>query len=77
MCGAVLKPTLSGSSRTNVQLQDSRGQRFQAYTRGNDPRLAPGVVLTNVEIGSQSRDGVTFYILERYELVPYSGTPAA
>lgn len=77
VCGAVLKPTLSGSNRTNVQLQDSRGQRFQAYTRGSDPRLAPGVVLTNVEIGSQSRDGVTFYILERYELVPHSGTPAA
>ena len=77
VCGAVLKPTLSGNSRTSVQLQDSTGQRFQAYTRGADSRLAPGVVLTNAALGAQSRDGVTFYILEGYEIAPRPAAPAA
>ena len=77
VCGAVLKPTLSGNTRTSVQLRDGRGRSLQAYTRGADPRLVPGAVLTDVEFGARSRDGVTFYILERYELAAQSAAPAA
>ena len=66
--GAVLKPTLSGNSRTSVQLQNSGGTCFQAYTKGPDQRLVPGVVLTNVKLSTRSRDGVTFYILDAYDI---------
>ena len=34
-------------------------------------------VVITIDAAAMARDGVTFYILERYELVPYSGTPAA
>ncbi|MCI8538255.1 MAG: hypothetical protein HFF18_06275 [Oscillospiraceae bacterium] len=75
--GAVLKPTLSGKSRTSVQLQNGAGQCFQAYTQGPDQRLAPGIVLANVKLSTRSKDGVTFYILDAYEIAASSAQPAA
>ncbi len=75
--GAVLKPTMSGSSRTSVQVRDSAGQLFQAYTRGADARLAPGLMLTNVQLSTQHNNGVTFYILESYQIMDLGGAQAA
>lgn len=66
--GAVLKPTMSGASRTSVQVKDSAGQTFQAYTRGADNALAPGVMLVNAQFSTQHSNGVTFYILEAYQI---------
>lgn len=68
MCGAVLKPTVSGQARMNIQLQKANGQKFQAYTHGPDTRLAPGVVITNAKLSSRNSGGVTFYVLDAYEL---------
>ena len=75
--GAVLKPTMSGNSRTSVQVRDSVGQLFQAYTRGADARLAPGLMLTNVQLSTQHNNGVTFYILESYQIMDLGGAQAA
>lgn len=75
--GAVLKPTMSGNSRTSVQLRDSAGQVFQAYTRGADGRLAPGVQLTNAQFTTQHSNGMTFHILEAYQIVDFSAGQAA
>ena len=75
--GAVLKPTMSGNSRTSVQVRDSAGQLFQAYTRGADARLAPGLMLTNVQFSTQHNNGVTFYILESYQIMDLGGAQAA
>ncbi|WP_162612166.1 Rad52/Rad22 family DNA repair protein [Flavonifractor sp. An306] len=75
--GAVLKPTMSGNSRTSVQVRDSAGQLFQAYTRGADARLAPGLMLTNVQLSTQHNNGVTFYILESYQIMDLGGAQAA
>lgn len=75
--GAVLKPTVSGQSRTSVQLQDGTGQCFQAYTHGPDSTLAPGVVITNVKLSSRNSGGVTFYILDAYTPVTYTAQEAA
>lgn len=77
VCGAVLKPTVSGQSRTSVQLQDVTGQKFQAYTRGPDSILAPGVIITNVKLSSRNSGGVTFYILDAYDPVTYTAQEAA
>lgn len=77
VCGAVLKPTVSGQSRTSVQLQDVTGQKFQAYTRGPDSILAPGVIITNVQLSSRNSGGVTFYILDAYDPVTYTAQEAA
>lgn len=75
--GAVLKPTMSGNSRTSVQVRDSGGQLFQAYARGADARLAPGLMLTNVQLSTQHNNGVTFYILESYQIMDLGGAQAA
>lgn len=75
--GAVLKPTVSGESRTSVQLQNCAGQCLQAYTQGPDSRLAPGVTLYNVKLSSRSSNGVTFYTLDAYDIVTYTAQDAA
>lgn len=75
--GAVLKPTVSGESRTSVQLQNCAGQCLQAYTQGPDTRLAPGVTLYNVRLSSRSSNGVTFYTLDAYDIVTYTAQDAA
>ena len=77
VCGAVLKPTVSGQSRMNVQLQKANGQKFQAYTHGPDTRLAPGVIIYNVKVTSRNNGGVTFYVLDAYDIVTYTAEQAA
>lgn len=77
VCGAVLKPTVSGQSRMNVQLQKANGQKFQAYTHGPDTRLAPGVVICNAKVSSRNSGGVTFYVLDAYDVVTYTAEQAA
>ena len=75
--GAVLKPTMSGGSRTSVQVKNSAGQVLQAYTRGADNRLAPGILLTNAQFSTQQSNGVTFYILESYQIMDFGNEQAA
>ena len=75
--GAVLKPTLNSGSRTSVQLQDCAGECLQAYTHGQDSNLAPGVILTNVKLLSKNQRGVTFYILDTYNIVTFTAQDAA
>ena len=77
VCGAVLKPTVSGQSRMNVQLQQANGQRFQAYTHGPDTRLAPGVTIANAKLSSRNSGGVTFYVLDSYDVVTDTAEQAA
>lgn len=75
--GAVLKPTVSGESRTSVQLQNCAGQCLQAFTHVPDTRLAPGVTLYNVKLSSRSSNGVTFYTLDNYDIVTYTAQDVA
>ena len=75
--GAVLKPTLNSGSRTSVQLQDCAGECLQAYTHGPDSNLAPGVILYNVKLLSKNQRGVTFYILDAYDIVTFTAQDAA
>lgn len=77
VCGALLKPTVSGQSRMNVQLQKANGQKFQAYTYGPDTRLAPGMVITNVKVTSRNSGGITFYVLDAYDVLTYTAEQAA
>ena len=77
VCGAVLKPTVNGDSRMNVQLQTANGQKFQAYTHGPDTRLAPGVIIYNVKVTSRNNGGVTFYVLDAYDIVTDTAEQAA
>lgn len=75
--GAVLKPTMRSGSRTSVQVKDSAGQVLQAFTRGADKRLAPGILLTNAQFSTQQSNGVTFYILETYQIMDLGNEQAA
>ena len=75
--GAVLKPTMSGASRTSLQVRDSAGNVFQAFTRAADSRLAPGVLLTDAQFTSQHSNGVTFFVLESYQVADYRAQQSA
>ena len=77
VCGAVLKPTVNGDSRMNVQLQTANGQKFQAYTHGPDTMLAPGVIIYNVKVSIRNSGGLTFYVLDAYELAADTAGQAA
>lgn len=77
VCGAVLKPTVNGDSRMNVQLQTANGQKFQAYTHGPDTKLAPGVIIYNVKVSIRNSGGLTFYVLDAYELAAGTAGQAA
>lgn len=77
VCGAVLKPTVNGDSRMNVQLQTANGQKFQAYTHGPDTKLAPGVIIYNVKVSIRNSGGLTFYVLDTYELAADTAGQAA
>ena len=77
VCGAVLKPTVNGDSRMNVQLQTANGQKFQAYTHGPDTKLAPGVIIYNVKVSIRNSGGLTFYVLDAYELAADTAGQAA
>ena len=66
---AVLLPTARGGQRLSIQLRDSSGREFQAFLRGeNDPRLTKGVLIARPEFSTQSSGGVTFHVLEAYQL---------
>ena len=73
----MLKPTVSGQSRMNIQLQKANGQKFQAYTHGPDTRLAPGVIIYNVKVSIRNSGGPTFYVLDAYELAADTAEQAA
>ncbi len=77
VCGAVLKPIVSGQSRMNIQLQKANGQKFQAYTHGPDTRLAPGVIIYNVKVSIRNSGSLTFYVLDAYELAADTAEQAA
>lgn len=75
--GAVLKPTMSGASRTSLQVKDSAGNVFQAFTRTADNQLAPGILLTDAQFTSQHSNGVTFFVLESYQVMDCRAQQAA
>ena len=66
--GAVLRPTMSGGQRLNLQLRSSDGQNFQAFLRGEaNGRLSPGVLITDAQFSTKNSGGVTFFVLESYQ----------
>jgi hypothetical protein len=75
--GAVLKPTMGGTSRTSLQLRNGAGQVLQAYTRDADNRLAPGTMLTGAQFTTKHSNGVTFYVLEEYHIMDCGPAQAA
>lgn len=76
--GAVLKPTMSGNSRTSVQVRDSAGTGLSGiYPGAPTAGLAPGLILTNANFSTQHSNGVTFYILEAYQILDLGSEQAA
>ena len=67
--GARLKNTINGGQRLSLQLADENNSVFQAYLRELDTRIAPGVLLSDAQITTQTKGGVVLYILESYQIV--------
>ena len=47
------------------------------FRSGADSRLAPGLILTNANFSTQHSNGVTFYILEAYQILDLGSEQAA
>ena len=76
--GAVLRPTMSGGQRLNLQLRSSDGQNFQAFLRGEaNGRLSPGVLITDAQFSTKNSGGVTFFVLESYQFPDMGESHAA
>jgi len=61
-------PTVAGGNNTNLQLRDGNGNTVEAFLKGVDPSIAPGVVLINTKFSKQTNKGVIFHILDSYDI---------
>ncbi len=56
------------SSSTQLRLESSKGDRLDAFIRGEHPELAAGVVLVDVKLEKRQQDTVVYYMLEKFKV---------
>ena len=56
------------SSSTQLWLESSKGDRLDAFVRGEHPELAVGVVLVDVKLEKRQKDTVVYYMLEKFKI---------
>lgn len=56
------------STSTRLRLESSKGERLDAFARGEHPELTAGVVLTEVKLEMRRADTVVYYMLEHYKI---------
>lgn len=56
------------SINTQLVLESSKGERVDAFVRGEHRDLAIGAVLTDVELERKGTDTVIYFMLEQYRL---------
>jgi hypothetical protein len=61
-----LQASAKGGNNTNLLLAFGKDEPVQVYLKGEDPRLVPGVCLTDVKITEKLSKGVKFLILDGY-----------
>ena len=57
------------STNTQLVLKSPDGNQIKAFARGEHPGLERGALLTGVNLVIKSQDTVTFYLLERYQIM--------
>ena len=63
-----LSPAIREANNTNLQLKDTAGNVLQAYLKGENSELQPGVWILDTVITQKTRNGVVFNILESFRL---------
>ena len=63
-----LSPAIREANNTNLQLKDTAGNVLQAYLKGENSELQPGVWIFDTVITQKTRNGVVFNILENFRL---------
>lgn len=56
------------STSTQLVLESSKGERLDAFVRGERPDLAVGAILANAVLELKKTDTVIYYMLEKYEI---------
>ena len=56
------------SGSTLLRLESSKGDKLDAFVRGEHPELAVGVILANVKLEKRQQDTIIYYMLEQYEI---------
>ena len=56
------------SSSTQLKLESSKGDKLDAFVRGEHPELAVGVILVNAKLEKRQQDTIIYYMLEQYEI---------
>jgi len=56
------------SSSTQLRLESSKGDRLDAFVRGEHPELAAGIVLVDVKLEKRQQDTVVYYMLEKFKV---------
>ena len=64
---AVLKPSMKGVN-THLQLKSPSGEVIMAFAQGDHSALKPDVWIENAVISNREKGGVTFNILDSYDL---------
>mgnify|MGYP002510220456 CR=1 FL=1 len=56
------------SINTQLVLESSKGERVDAFARGEYPELAAGVVLTEAKLEKRQQDTIVYYMLEKFKI---------
>ena len=57
------------STNTQLVLVDSKGERLDAFVRGEHPELVIGAILTDVKLELKQSDTIVYYMLEQYKIL--------
>ena len=57
------------STNTQLVLVDSKGDRLDAFVRGEHPELVIGAILTDVKLELKQSDTIIYYMLEQYKII--------
>lgn len=63
-----LIPSVSGTNNANLQIRDANGNTTEVFLQEHSPAIEPGVVLKNPKFSRKENQGVTFLILDDYEI---------
>ena len=73
---AAQQPTVNGSN-THVQLRGANGKTVQAYIRGINPELVPGVRIYDTKVSKKEKDGIVFNTIDSYRIYDAAASEAA
>ena len=57
------------STNTQLVLESSKGERVDAFVRGEHPELVTGATLTDVKLELKQSDTIVYYMLEHYKIM--------